>query len=234
MISFLRRHQKSIFVATITVFLLGTFVGLGGYFFTSRDMDGTIARVGSVKIPSQRFYVRVNQYADAMRAKGADLDDAQMARLRREMVNDMMVEEMLAMKADELGLVVTDEELARDIRATPAFQRGGQFAQDAYFQAVRQIFRESPQDYEVQRRKTIKTTRLKQFLFRAAKVSPDEVREAYAREKKGSMKDFEKEKAAFAMRLQQQRAVDLINYCLRQLSTQVEHQVFLDRVDSGA
>ena len=66
MISFLRRHQKSIFVATISVFLSGSFVGLGGFYFTSRDNDGAVARIGGNKIPAQRLLLRVNQYADAL------------------------------------------------------------------------------------------------------------------------------------------------------------------------
>ena len=138
---------------------------------------------------------------------------------------------MLSMKADELGLVVTDEELARDIRATPAFSRGGQFDQDAYFQAVRSTFRQSPQEYESDRRKAIKTARLKSFFYRSIKLSPDEVRETYAAVNKGAMKNFEKDKESFAGRLQQQRALELVNYCLHQMQSQVEVQNLLDRVE---
>lgn len=236
MISFLRRHQKSIFVATISVFLSGTFVGLGGFYFTSRDNDGAVARIGAAKIPAQRLLLRVNQYADALRAKGTEVDDAMMSRLKREMLNEMMIDEMLAIKADELGLKVTNDELSRDIRATPAFQRGGQFDQDAYFQQVRAIFRETPQEYERSRRKSIKSVRLKQLLYRMAKVPPSEVDAAYAQVMKSApKKDAAKiTKESVAQTLQQQRAVELINHCLKQLSTTVEHQIWMERVEGGA
>ena len=104
MISFLRRHQKSIFVATVSVFLSGSFVGLGGFWFTSRDNDGAVARIGGNKISAQKLLLSVNQYADALRAKGTEVDDAMMSRFKREKLNDMMIEEMLSIKADELGL----------------------------------------------------------------------------------------------------------------------------------
>lgn len=236
MISFLRRHQKSIFVATISVFLSGSFVGLGGFYFTSRDTDGAVARIGSTKIPAQRLLLRVNQYADALRQKGTEVDDAMMSRLKREMLNDMMIEEMMAMKADQLGLKVTDDELSRDIRATPAFQREGQFDQDTYFRQVRAIFRENPQEYERSRRKAIKSGRLKQLIFRTAKVPASEVDAAYAQVKKTApKKDADKiTREAVAQNLQQQRAVELINHCLKQMSSQVEHQIWFDRVDGGA
>lgn len=53
MSSFLRRHQKSIFFATLTIFFGGMFVGFGGYWFTDRDMQGVAARVGKVKITNE-------------------------------------------------------------------------------------------------------------------------------------------------------------------------------------
>ena len=236
MISFLRRHQKSIFVATISVFLSGSFVGLGGFYFTSRDNDGAVARIGGSKIPAQKLLLRVNQYADALRAKGTEVDDAMMSRLKHEMLNDMMIEEMMAIKADELGLKVTNDELSRDIRATPAFQRDGQFDQDVYFRQVRAIFRETPQEYERSRRKSIKSGRLKQLIYRMAKVPQAETDAAYAQAlKTAPKKDLAKiTKEAVAQNLQQQRAVELINHCLKQLSNTVEHQIWFERVEGGA
>lgn len=233
MISFLRRHRKSIFLATVSVFLASTFVGVGGWWFTSRDMDGAVARVGKTKIEARKFEARVEQYQEAMRARGTPLDDAGIAQLRRELVNDMVVDEMLAIKADELGLTVTDEELARDIRATPAFRRGDQFDQDAYFRQVRAIFRESPREYEDSRRKAIKSARVKQLIFRVSKPAAAEVDEAMAEAKKAlPAKDFAKlTRDAVSQRLHQQRAFELINQCLRQVSSQVEHQIFPDRVN---
>jgi parvulin-like peptidyl-prolyl isomerase len=145
----------------------------------------------------------------------------------------MMVDELLAVKADELGLVVTDEELARDIRATPAFNRGGQFDQEAYFQAVRSTFRGSPQEYEVERRKSIKTARLKSLFYRLSRATPNEVRETYGAMNKGSFKNFDKEKDAFALKMQEARALDLVNQCLRQMQSQVETQNLLGATDAG-
>jgi hypothetical protein len=233
MTSFLRRHQKSVFYATLAIFFGGTFVGFGGYWFTNRDMQGVVAKVGKVKISQQTLSTRVDLYVERLRQQGTELDDAKLEQLKHEMLTNMMVDELLALKADELGLVVTDEELARDIRATPGFSRGGQFDQDAYFQAVRSTFHESPQEYEGERRKSIKTARLKSLFYRMSKVAPAELKDLYASANKGSAKNFEKEKDAFASRVQQQRALELLNYCLRQMQTQVEIQNLLG-AESGA
>ena len=126
--------------------------------------------------------------------------------------------------------------LSRDIRSTPAFQRNGQFDQDVYFRQVRSIFRETPQEYERGRLKSIKSGRLKQLLYRMAAVPEAETNAAYAQVlKTASKKEAAKiTKEAVAQNLRQQRAVELINHCLKQLSAQVEHQVWFERVEGGA
>ena len=132
-----------------------------------------------------------------------------------------------------MGIVVSDEELARDIRNTPAFQRGGAFEQELYFQAVRTVFRDSPQAYEDFRRQSLKTSKLKQIFFNAAKLAPEELRQAYAAQNKGSMKDFDKNRNEFEARAQQQRALELLNYHLRQVAAQLEIRSFLEQRESG-
>lgn len=234
MISLLRRYRKSLFIGVIAIFLIGTFVGLGGYLFTSRDTSLAVASVGSVKIPYQRYLARVNQYADALRSRGTDIDEKVLKEIKQGMLRDMIVDELLVAKADEMGLVVTDGELARDIQNTPSFQRGGAFNQDLYFQAVRAVFRDTPQAYEETRRHALKAIKLKQLLYHAAKLTPAELQEAYAQENKGSLKDFDKKKDEFAAKVQQQRALDLINYYLRQMSTQVEIRSYLEQRETGA
>lgn len=233
MISTLRRYHRALFIAVIVIFLIGTFVGLGGYLFTSRDTTGAVASVGSTKLPYQRYAQRVNQYLDALQSRGTEVTDDLRKEVKQGMLRDMIVDALLEKKADELGVVVTDEDLARDIQNTPAFQREGQFNQDLYFHAVRAIMHTTPEQFEAERRVTMKTTRLKQIIYQAAKLTPDELKEAYAAEKKGNLKDFEKDRIAFGNKAQQQRALELINYYLRQLSGQVEIRSFLEQREQG-
>jgi peptidyl-prolyl cis-trans isomerase D len=232
-ISLLRRYRKSLFIAVIAIFLLGTFVGLGGYLFTSRDMAGTVASVGKTKIPYTEFVQRVNQYSDMMRARGSDVSDATLKEVKVGVLRELIVDELLNQKADELGVLVTDDELARDIRNTPGFQRDGQFDQQLYFARVRQFYRDSPEVYERDRRKALKAMKVKQLIYHAAKLTPAEVQDAYKQAHKGTMKDFEKEKAAFEGKAQQARALDLINFYLRQLAQQVEIRTYLEQRESG-
>ena len=129
--------------------------------------------------------------------------------------------------------MVTDEELARDIRGTPAFQAGGEFSPQSYFRVVRSVFRETPQGYEEMRRRSLIAGRLKQLIFHAAKLSPAELDEAFARQRAAGGKSAEKDRSVFAAKAQQLRALELINYFLRQVSSQVEVKSFLEQRESG-
>ena len=233
MIATLRKYHRGLFIAVIVIFLIGTFVGLGGYLFTSRDTAGAVAQVGSTKIPYQRYAVRVNQYLDALQSRGIDVIDEVRKEVKQGILHDIIIDVLLEKKADEMGIVVTDDDLARDIQSTPAFQREGQFNQDVYFNAVRSVFHEGPEQFEQDRRTSLKTARLKQLIYQSAKLTPDEIKDLYAQANKGSMKNFDKERAAFAGKIQQQRALDLINYYLRQLSAQVEIRSYLDQREQG-
>ena len=99
MISFLNRHRKTLFIATISVFLIGTFVGLGGYLFTSNDMTEAVASVGDVKIPYLRYRARVDQYLEALRGRDAEVTDDMAKRVKIDMLRDMIVDEMLLVLA---------------------------------------------------------------------------------------------------------------------------------------
>jgi len=149
------------------------------------------------------------------------------------MLRDMIIDELLLVKANEMGLTVTDEDLARDIRGTPAFQSGGDFNPVAYYRAVRTVFHDTPQGYEEMRRRSLLASRVKQVIFQSARLAPAELQEFYAREHKGSLKGYDKEKEAFAAKTQQARALDLINFFLRQLSSQVEVKTFLEQRENG-
>lgn len=240
MISFLRRYHRTLFLAVIAIFLTATFVGLGGYLFTSKDTSSAVATVGSAKIPYSRYISRVNQYAEVLRSRGTNVTDDTLKELKRAMLQEMIVDELLVAKADEMGLMVTDEELARDIRNTPAFQRDGAFSQEIYFYAVRQSFGETPEKYEESRRRQIKASKFKQMLYQSAKLTPQEVdaafkreQEAFAKEHKGSLKDFKLTKEGAAGKEQQQKALELINYYLRQLVSQIQIVSYLEQRESG-
>jgi peptidyl-prolyl cis-trans isomerase D len=234
MISWFSRHQKPLFIATVSIFLVGTFVGLGGYLLTNHDSSGAVASVGSAKIPYSIFLARVNQYTDVLRNRGTDVSDQVLGQIKQEMLREMIVEYILAQKAKEMGLKVTDAELAQDIESTPAFQRDGVFNQQLYFYAVRSVYHDTPTAYETMRRRQILSARFRQMIYETVKLVPGEVRQSYAAAHKGSLKKFAQERADFTSKLRETRAIDILNYYLRQLTSQIVIRSYLKAREPSA
>ncbi|MFH1724519.1 MAG: SurA N-terminal domain-containing protein [Elusimicrobiota bacterium] len=232
MIAFLRRYRQTLIISVFLIFLVGIFVGLGGYFFTGMDTTEAVAVVGGEKISYLRFRTQVNHYLDQSRGAGSEVTQQMAQRVKQEMLRDMIVNEILAQQADKMGLHVSNSELALSIQQSPGFQRDGRFDQDLYFRMVRSAFNSTPEEYERHQRRTMLSAKLKTLLFRGSKLAPAEVRDEYLRSR-GSIVDFEAERAGFAQELQQKRALDAINFFLRQLSTQVEIRSYLEQRERG-
>ncbi len=230
MISWLSLHRKSIFAATTAVFLIGMFVGMGGNLFISRDASGAVAEVQGVKLPYSVYQTRVRQTVDAMRDRGSEVTEALEKQVKDELLRDMIVEEIFAQKGAEMGLKVSDLELAADIQQT--FRRGGAFDQGAYFQAVVTQLHMSPEQYEEQRRRSLLGQKYRRLITSAIKVDPAEV-EALAAKSKVKAKDLPAERERVAARMYQERSFAVLNLHLRQLSAQLDVKSYLDAREKG-
>jgi hypothetical protein len=215
MIRWLVNYRKPIFIATVAVFLIGIFVGLGANLLINNDAANFIADVGGEKIPRSRYEVEVRNYEERLRSNKRDVTPEMEQQIKNEVFRDLVVEALFAQEAEKLGLAVPDAEVAADIRQT--FTREGQFDQQAYFYAVQNQYHMNPEQYEAMRRRSLLAFKYRELLQRTAKVEPEEVREAYLKQR-GSMKEFDKKKPELQAQLQQERALETLNYALRQLA----------------
>lgn len=232
MIRFLRRFRQPLIVSLVLVFLIGIFVGLGGYFFTGYDTTEAAAVVEGHKIPYLHFRTRLDQYLESLRAQNQEVTAEMSARVRDEMLRDMIVSELLAQQAERMGMRVSDSELALAIRQTPGFQRDGQFDENLYYQAVRYRFKTSPEQFERLRRREMLSARLRTLMFRNSKLAPGELRGEYLRAK-APLAEFEQRSAEFEADLRQRRALDTINFFLRQRAATADIRNFLDQRERG-
>lgn len=233
MLVFLRRHRQGIFVGTISTFLIGIFVGLGGYLFVRSDVSEAVAAVGSAKIPYQEYRLRLDQYLEVVRDQGTELTDSTQGEIKQGILRDMIVDELLFLKARELGLVVSDLELAADIERNPNFSRDGRFDKLLYLQALRYSLRISPRQYEESRRRLLSAAKLRALVLQSAKITPRELEEEFAAQGSKPAKDLQAAKAQFAQTFQQMRALDLLNQYLRQVTAKVEIKSYLEQRERG-
>ena len=230
MIAFLSKYRRPVFIGTVAVFLVGVFVGLGAYVFTSSTAD-TVAEVGGTKIPYSRFISQVNRVTSNMKNSGSEVNEALTKTIKQEIFREMVIEELLAQQGKKLGMVVPDFEVAVEVQNTPQFREGNAFSPRAYYMAVLNQFDMTPTEYEAWRKKSRLAAKFKQFIYTTVKVTPEEAK-AFCLAKNKSLKDFDKNAAKYTDELARDKFANLANYLLRQLTTRQEVKNYLEKIES--
>lgn len=91
--------------AALLAFIIGDFFTSGRTFFGTGT---TIAKVGNQKVDVQEFQRRVQEAAQQAQTNGSRIDNAV---LQQQVLNSMIAEKLFQQEINELGIVVTDEEL---------------------------------------------------------------------------------------------------------------------------
>ncbi len=136
MISWMQKHNKylvwTIWIATIA-FIGAGFVGWGSYSFGSKA--GNVAKVGDIKIKQTKLnmvYSNVyNQYNEAMQGT---LDDkkAQEMGLIKQAFAQLATQAKILNFAKEVGIIVSDAEVANRLQNIRWFQKDGVFNKEIY------------------------------------------------------------------------------------------------------
>jgi peptidyl-prolyl cis-trans isomerase D len=142
----------------IAIFILAliaipfAFVGVSSYF--TSDSVNAVAVVNDQEITANDFNQGFQLYRRRMQAQlGTAFDPEQFDQpiIRRQFLEQMINEELLAQVSMDAGLTVSNESLARAIRSLPAFELDGEFNTDVY-QASLAAQGRSPQQFEADMR----------------------------------------------------------------------------------
>lgn len=144
MISWMQKHNKylvwTIWIATIA-FIGAGFVGWGSYSFGSKA--GNVAKVGNIEITQSKLnmvYSNVyNQYNQMLQGK-LDEKKAKEMGLINQAFATLETQAKILSFAQDLGIVVSDEEVADILQSINAFQKNGLFNKkiyDAYLKSQR-------------------------------------------------------------------------------------------------
>ena len=136
MISWMQKHNKylvwTIWVATIA-FIGAGFVGWGTYDFGSKA--GNVAKVGNIEIKQSQLNMAYsnlyNQYNEMMQGK-LDEKKAKEMGLVQQAFSRIEVQAKLLNFAQEMGIVVSDKEIADTLEGIRGFQKDGIFNKEIY------------------------------------------------------------------------------------------------------
>ncbi|UPT78095.1 peptidylprolyl isomerase [Sulfurovum sp. XGS-02] len=136
MISWMQKHNKylvwTIWVATIA-FIGAGFVGWGSYNFGSKA--GNVAKVGDIEIKQTKLnMVYSNLYNQYNQAMQGTLDDkqAQEMGLIKQAFARLATQAKILNFAKDLGIIVSDAEVAQKLQEIRAFQKDGVFVKEIY------------------------------------------------------------------------------------------------------
>jgi peptidyl-prolyl cis-trans isomerase D len=151
MITWMQKHKKwlviTIWISTIA-FVGAGFVGWGSYDFSKSA--GAVAVVGDRKVSYEEFQREYsNLYQQYSQIFGEQFNQEMAKQLKlSDVAYKMVIEKNLIMSfGDELGLSVTNEEVAKELVQIPAFIKDGKFDKTTYLKVLTQN-RTNAKDFE--------------------------------------------------------------------------------------
>lgn len=125
------------------VILSFALAGIGSYLGSPNDQP--VAVVNGQKISQTTFARAYENERSRLEQQFGEYfsqissDPSYMARVRENVIERLVQQELQTQLANELGLRVSDEALKEEIRGIPSFQIAGQFSNDRYIQVIRQM-----------------------------------------------------------------------------------------------
>ncbi len=189
MLDILRANARSVltyvlFGIIIVVFVVSFGPGSRGCSDTNVRQSGFAAKVNGTTVTAAEFeqhYAQLFRLYQARAGQAFSRELADQLGLRRVAMDQLVERELVLQQADKHGVAVSDDELSRAVKENPAFQTDGRFDYDLYKRSVTNYFG-SPAKFEERLRRDLAYGKMLALLRETAKVSDDEVKEAWLSE----------------------------------------------------
>lgn len=165
-ISWMQRHKKwlivTIWISTIA-FVGAGFVGWGSYNYGKSE--GAVAVVGDKEVPlndlQNEYSSLYSQYQQMFGGKFTQ-DMAKQMGLEKAALQRVVNKYLLLNYADELGLLTTDKEVAKELVKIQAFFKDGKFDKNTYLTVLKQN-RRNAADFEAQLKQDLLITKVQKI-----------------------------------------------------------------------
>ena len=174
--------------AIIVVFIFSFGPGSNGCRSTGGLASGgtAAATVNGEDIPLKNFeqtYSRI--FRDYQTRAGGQFTEelARSIKLRENVLDQLIDRELLTQQAVKHGIAVSDKELAEQIHKIDAFKVAGTFNEERYLLLVERELVSTPAQFEEEMRRSLLAQKMMAELLESAKVSDDEVKAEFVKEK---------------------------------------------------
>src|SRR5712671_5084076 len=187
MLDVMRSNAKSSLIALVFGAIILTFIfsfGRGSSGFRTRTPETWAARVNGEMVTASDFsraYSNRFRQMSQMRGGKYTTDNA-----KADTLKGLVDQELIAQQADDLGIQVSDAEVADAIYKSPQFEQDGKFNFDYYKRLVENGYGMSVKSFEEAYRRDLLRGKVIQAAIAGANVSDDEVKAAYAAQHEGA------------------------------------------------
>lgn len=184
MLQFVRDNASGWFVKLILWGIVFAFVGTIFLVWGYGDEYGErpAAQIGSSVVTNAQVDRRFDQLIQQMNQAGTSVPDDYMTRqqMRKEVLRDIIIEELQYIAAIEAGFNVSDEELKDRLLSNPNFQVTGLFDKDLYFGILRNNGL-SPKEYENILRRDLAVGKIVRLITDSVRATETELKEEFYR-----------------------------------------------------
>ena len=231
MLKAIRKNTKVFLWVAVSIFILATFVGLGGYFFT--NTSNVVAKVNGEKIRYEEFNaVFLQQLANYRNNYNIEVNEAMSNNLKKMVINELISKKLLLQEAKKMKLKVTNEELSSYIQKFPYFQKNGQFNKQNYLDILKMQLHVTPAVFEKDIRESLLISQLQEKLTAEVIVTDKEVADEQAKrlkDKKTALKPEDKENIKQTLLQQKKRQTFEDWYKKQEATAKIENN--LDQVE---
>jgi hypothetical protein len=137
MLKFMRKYQRSWVIKVIFGAIIVSFVLFFGYGALS-DKEKHIAQIGPYKVSFREYQEAYDKQRDFYKMlTKSELDEKMLKELKQKVIEGLVNKYVLLIKANELGIKVSDGEFADFLNGVEAFKKDGKFNEEQYRTVLR-------------------------------------------------------------------------------------------------
>lgn len=179
MLDILRQGAQSWGIKILFGIIIAVFVLAFGMDRTQNDRTTVVATVNDSPIQFQPFQERLQRSLELARSQNPGLTAEILAQMgfKRQILEQMIVEELMLQQAAKLGLTVSKEELAKEIHLIPAFQNDGKVFDPAAYQTVLRANNLTPGKFESEYMRGMIMDKLQTYVGLPGRLGEDQARD---------------------------------------------------------
>ncbi len=178
LLDLMRRHARSWLIKVALGGIIIVFIFWYGWSGPGDKSQTYAARVNGTVISYDQFYNVYESELEKIRLRfGGALPPELMQKvnLKKSVITGLVRQVLMLQEAARLGMFVTDEDLARDVKSNPQFQRDGVFDPNMY-RIYLQSIKLTPAVYEQTRKQELLQEQLIRLLTDSVKTDPEEIK----------------------------------------------------------